>query len=260
MGAGARGRGVQGCPPEAALRGAAGGPGGGVHGDAPAAAPEAAEPVSPCVCVLAGSPRRDGASAALAACIARGVGRAGCRADLVLLADFAVAGCTGCGTCESTGACVLDAGERRAAAAGGRPPCAALRARLDAADGLALVSPVYFSGPPSQLKAFFDRMQPLWAQRYLLRTRPVLPPGERRPLDLFVVGSGGDPFGYDALVSCARSSLRMADFELRALHDCVGYRALSRSATPKPADADAATEGRATAAGEELARWLQGRA
>lgn len=202
---------------------------------------------APRVCVLAGSPRPNGSSTALARCVARGVERAGCAADLVLLADYTVAGCTGCGACECTGTCVLDADERRAEAAGGPPGFGTLFGRLEAADALALVAPVYFSGPPSQLKAVFDRMQPLWAQRYLLKSRPPVPKEKRRPLDLLVVGSGGDPFGYGALVSCARSSLRMADFELRELHDFVA-RAEGRGA---------AWERRGEEAGFELAKSLR---
>lgn len=202
---------------------------------------------SPRVCVLVGSPRANGSSAALARCVARGVGRAGCTADLVLLADFAVAGCTGCGACECRGACALDPCERRAAAAGGLPGFASLLERLEEADALALVAPVYFSGPPSQLKAVLDRMQPLWAQRYLLKSRPPVPKEKRRPFDLLVVGNGGDPFGYDALVSCARSSLRMADFELRELHDFVA----------DAAGRDAAWERRGEEAGFGLARSLR---
>lgn len=174
------------------------------------------------VCVLCGSPRK-GACAALARRVAEGVGSAGAVPDLVFLADCAIAGCVGCGACERTGSCVFDAGERRRLREGsGRPGAAWLVERLEAADALALVAPVYFSGPPSQLKALFDRMQPLWCQRYALHVRPVLPPAERKPFELFAVGGGGDPFGYGALVSCAHAALRMADFELRATHDFVG--------------------------------------
>ena len=102
------------------------------------------------------------------------------------------------------------------------------------------MAPVYFSGPPSQLKAVLDRMQPLWCQRYLLGQRPVRPLECRRPLDLFVVGAGGDPFGHDALVSCARSSLRMADFELHAMHDLVGFGQAPRPGCAYGPDFDAA--------------------
>ena len=177
-------------------------------------------PVS--IAVLVGSPRPAGSCAALASFVARGVENADAHVELVRLTDYAFAGCVGCGACETTGACVFDAREARQPQH--RQGFLALYERLTRCDGLALVAPVYFSGPPSQLKALFDRMQPLWAQRYILGTRPPLPLEQRCPFDLFAVGAGGDPFGFDSLVTCARSSLRMANYELRAVHDCVGYR------------------------------------
>ena len=173
--------------------------------------------------VLAASPRRGGTCAALAPHVAAGLRDAGCDACVRYLADYAPAGCTGCGACERTGACALDACELEGARGGGRPGFSALIRELEAADALALVAPVYFSGPPSQLKALFDRLQPFWAQRYVLGTRPSARPlGQRKPFDLVAVGTGKDPFGHEALVSCARSALRMLDFELHELRGAVG--------------------------------------
>ena len=134
---------------------------------------------------------------------------------------------------------------------------ACLIKRLQAADALALVAPVYFSGPPSQLKAVLDRMQPLWCQRYLLGQRPVRPLECRRPLDLFVVGAGGDPFGHDALVSCARSSLRMADFELHATHDLVGFGQAPRPGCAYGPDFDAALLSNVSAWASDLVHAAQ---
>lgn len=188
------------------------------------------------VAVLVGSPRKNGACARFAAELEDALHGADTVAELLFLCDYEVLGCVGCGACERTGTCVLDARE----GGGDRPGFACLLKRLQAADALALVAPVYFSGPPSQLKAVLDRMQPLWCQRYLLGQRPVRPLECRRPLDLFVVGAGGDPFGYDALVSCACSSLRMADFELRVAHDLVGFGQDPRPGCTYGPDFDAA--------------------
>ena len=157
--------------------------------------------------MLVGSPRKNGACARFAAELEDALHGSGAVAELLFLCDYEVLGCVGCGACERTGACVLDARE----GAGGRPGFACLLKRLQAADALALVAPVYFSGPPSQLKAVLDRMQPLWCQ----------------------------PFGYDALVGCARSSLRMADFELHAMHDLVGFGQAPRPGCAYGPDFDA---------------------
>lgn len=190
---------------------------------------------APRVGVLVGSPRRAGSCARLAGRLESCLREAGAQTTLMPLCDYEVGGCVGCGACEKTGACVLDARE----GGGLRPGFARLLEQLLACDALALVAPVYFSGPPSQLKAVLDRMQPLWCRRYLLGTRPTLPLEARRPLHLFVVGAGGDPFGHDALVSCVRSSLRMADFELRVTRDLVGLGQPARPGTGYGPDHDA---------------------
>lgn len=169
------------------------------------------------VAVLSASPRR-GACERLARVVADG---ARAHADVVGLSlrDFEVRGCDGCEACLATGRCRLEALE----GAGGRAGFVDLLGEIDACDGLVLVAPVYFSGPPSCLKAVYDRMQVLWARRYRLGLSPALPLSARRPLELFVVGGGGDPFGYEPLVTCTRSAMRMADYELSGVHDCIGY-------------------------------------
>lgn len=166
---------------------------------------------APSVLVLAGSPRRSGRCAAAAEALARGAAGAGCAARLVRLPDLDVPGCTGCGACERTGRCVLP-GEL--ARQGRRDGMGLVLAALGEASALALVSPVYFGGPPSQLKALLDRLQPLWAQRYVLRARPPLPKPARTPAFVVAVGAGGDPIGHAPLVECCRSALRMADCEV----------------------------------------------
>ena len=171
------------------------------------------------IAVLAGSPH--GAMSGMVAEVLVGLLQArGAQASLLRINDFDVAGCTGCGACARSGICAHD----RTEAAGRRPGHAALRNELEGADGLALVAPVYFSGPPSQLKAVIDRMQPLFYQRYLTHTRAILPVPARKPLDLLVVGNGGDPFGYQPLVTCVHSGFRMLDYELRQVHDLVGIQ------------------------------------
>ncbi len=208
----------------------------GAAGTAGTAGTAGAKPgARPVVCVLCGSPRR-GRCLELAGCVARGVERAGCEARTLALAGLEVAGCTGCGACSRTGECALPA-----------DAAAEVARALEAADALALVAPVFFAGPPSQLKAVLDRLQPLWARRYLLGTSPLLPKGARKPFDLVVVGTGGDPFGYEPLVTCCRSALRMADYELREVRDLVGADAL--------ADTAAASRS-AQVWGEDLARRL----
>jgi multimeric flavodoxin WrbA len=85
---------------------------------------------------------------------------------------------------------------------------------LDEADELHVVSPVYFAGPPSQFKALLDRLQP----HYWKNTR-TLP---KRPAYLHVVGEGGDPHGFEPLVTICRSALSVAGFTLETVTPYIG--------------------------------------
>lgn len=85
---------------------------------------------------------------------------------------------------------------------------------LDEADDLIVVSPVYFAGPPAQFKAVLDRFQRyFWTD---FRAKP------KRPAELFAIGDGGDPHGFEPLVGIMRSALAVAGFQVEAVHDCVG--------------------------------------
>ena len=91
---------------------------------------------------------------------------------------------------------------------------------IDEADEVTVVSPVYFSGAPAQMKCLLDRLQPYFWQRLEQREAGSLP--DKRPLTLHVLGEGGDPHGHDALVSEVRSAFATADFRLLTVYDWVG--------------------------------------
>ena len=156
--------------------------------------------------IIVGSPRTNGRSAHLAnmlfeTCIEE------CPDDELALAPVStlnVAGCTGCDACRGNIAKLVEFGEE--ALDDDFAPCAIdddmqeIYELIDAADEITVVSPVYFAGPPSQLKALLDRLQPY----YWTNARAE----EKRPAVLHVVGEGGDPHGFSALVSIvARHSL-----------------------------------------------------
>ena len=156
--------------------------------------------------IIVGSPRTNGRSAHLAemlfeACIDE------CPDDELSLApvsELEIEGCTGCGACEHSEGhtCIFD------------DDMTEIRELMDEADELIVVSPVYFSGVPSQLKALLDRFQPYfwtWVRG-----------GARRPMTLHVIGEGGDPNGFEALISEVRSAGAVAGFRLERVVDWVG--------------------------------------
>ena len=91
-----------------------------------------------------------------------------------------------------------------------------VRKHIDAADELIVVSPVYFSGTPAQLKALLDRMQPYFFSDIRSYTK------HRRPMTLHVVREGGNPYGFKALESTVRSAFGAAGFRLERLLDWKG--------------------------------------
>ena len=159
--------------------------------------------------IISGSPRARGRSAGVAEAV-RFAFEDACADDdvrLVSLADVRISTCTGCETCARTTGrnelyCIISDDMLR------------VREMLNACDQLTVVSPVYFAGAPSQLKAFLDRLQPYFYANW--RAKP------KRPASLYVVGEGGDPHGFGPLVGEARSALAVAGFALESVHDWVG--------------------------------------
>ncbi len=205
--------------------------------------------------IIAGSPRIEGRSAHLAnllfeACIDE------CPEDelaYVPVSEVNVSGCMGCGACfalargerlpgeedEEPGAVE---GEEKGAPAPQKSKqeiqfehprrCAIdddmsdIYELIDEAEELTIVSPVYFAGPPSQLKALLDRLQPYFAASAAKRCaakeegRPFKT--AVKPAVLHVVGEGSDPHGFAALVTIVQSALAVAGYKLETVLDWVG--------------------------------------
>ena len=163
--------------------------------------------------IIVGSVRTGGRSAHLAdelmeACIED------CPEDelaVLSVASLDVAGCIGCDGCKPKHP------EEHAVDA---LPCVIeddfglIREHLEDADELIVVTPVYFSGVPSQLKAVLDRLQPyFWTDRRH---------GDKRPLMLHIVGEGKDPFGFEGVIASVSSAALCAGFELDKVYSWVG--------------------------------------
>jgi len=164
---------------------------------------------------ISGSPRRR-ASVLLVELLEEGARRAGAATTHFCLYEKHIDPCVGCGGCDKTGVCVLANRLRD-----GKPAddYLELKSLIDSADAVGIVAPLYFSGPTAQFKALMDRFQPYYVQRYLLgqKARP------KRPAQLFIVGSGGDPHGYDPLVGITKSAFQIAGFTIEKVHDFVGF-------------------------------------
>ena len=171
--------------------------------------------------IIMGSPRSNGRSAHVAEMLfeANIDERPEDELFLVPVSEIEVGPCIGCNACRQLTEVTFkdDDGNEVAEM---RPRCVfdddmqTLYDLLDDTDELTIVSPVYFSGAPAMLKCLLDRMQPyFWADT---RKAP------KRPATLHVLGEGGDPHGYDPLVSEVKSSIACAGFRLERVFDWVG--------------------------------------
>ena len=178
--------------------------------------------------IIVGSPRAKGRSAHLADTLFETniAERPQDELFLVPLSEVEVGPCIGCNACRKTMPVTFkdDNGDEMTEE---RHRCIfdddmqTLYDLIDEADEVTVVSPVYFSGAPSQMKCLLDRLQPyFWARLEVRESGAPLP--EKRPLNLHILGEGGDPHGYAALVSEVKSAFATADFRLQRIFDWVG--------------------------------------
>ncbi|MDR2493184.1 MAG: flavodoxin family protein [Coriobacteriales bacterium] len=182
----------------------------------------------PDILFISGSPRSH-ACEALAALIEQAAVAAGAQTQRFFLSNKHIDPCMGCGACSKTGVCVL-AGSSR----GGRPQddYLELHELIERTDGLVIVAPLYFAGPPAQFKALLDRFQPYWAKRYVQGEDPA----PKRPAQLFIVGAGGDAHGHAPLSGIAKSALAVAGFNLEKVLNFVGFKAKGDTPAVPPED------------------------
>ena len=178
--------------------------------------------------IIVGSPRSNGRSAHLAemlfeACIDE------CPEDelyLVPVSELQIGPCIGCGGCRKARELVFE-NDDGSESTELRHRCVfdddmqEIYGLIEDADEITVVSPIYFSGAPSPMKALLDRLQPFF-WRWLEERAADGPAREKRPAVLHVVGEGGDSNGYVPLVAEVRSALAVAGFKLERVIDWVG--------------------------------------
>lgn len=113
------------------------------------------------ILVILGSPRKGGNSETLVKTVIEGIEEnILCNVESIYLHGLKdLHPCKGCGGCEKTGMCVI------------KDDMIELYEKVDEADIIFLVTPVYFYGPSAQIKTFIDRFQARWSRKYLLKQR-----------------------------------------------------------------------------------------
>ena len=198
--------------------------------------------------IIVGSPRSNGRSAHVAEMLfeAHIDERPEDELFLVPVSEIEVGPCIGCNACRNTMPVTFkdDAGEE---VTDQRHRCIfdddmqTLYDLIDEADEITVVSPVYFSGAPAQMKCVLDRLQPYFWRRLEQRAAGPLP--EKRPLTLHVLGEGGDPHGFDALASEVKSAFATADFRLERIFDWIGKVSEDGEITAEAREIDCTSEG-----------------
>ena len=199
--------------------------------------------------ILVGSPRTEGRSAHLAEMLfeANIDEFPGDELFLVPISEVDVGPCIGCDGCREKSEVIVkdDSGEEVSL---WKHRCIfdddmqTVYDLLDDADEVVVVCPVYFSGAPAPFKCLLDRLQPyFWSD---------MREGPKRPAVLHVLGEGGDPHGFDALVSEVRSALAVAGFRLERLLDWVGCIDAEGEITAEAKEVPLAN-GKGNAAGKE---------
>ncbi len=133
-----------------------------------------------------GSPRMGGNSHRLLERALQGAEQAGAEVTMLRASGLAISPCLACDSCKETGICVQEDDMRK------------VHEQLEDADAILLATPVYFSGPPAQLKVLIDRCQVEWRQRQGRN------PKERDGY-LLAVAATDRPSTFDALRSIVKA-------------------------------------------------------
>lgn len=112
------------------------------------------------IIALYGSPRRDGNSASLMEQAVTGARQQGVEVEEVYLRDHKISPCLEIYQCMKNGECAI------------RDDFAEILAKIEAASGIMLASPIFFYSVSAHTKIFMDRCQSLWVRKYWIEKQP----------------------------------------------------------------------------------------
>ncbi|HJJ36475.1 MAG TPA: flavodoxin family protein [Methanocorpusculum sp.] len=101
-----------------------------------------------------GSPRKNGNTETVLSAFLRGAEEAGAKTTSIRLVDLSFKNCKGCNACHKKGTCVIT------------DELTPVFEQILSANVLVLASPIYSMTVTAEMKAFIDRGQFLWAQKF----------------------------------------------------------------------------------------------
>ncbi|AFM39703.1 NADPH-dependent FMN reductase [Desulfosporosinus acidiphilus SJ4] len=127
---------------------------------------------------IACSPRRSGNTTRLLLEAKETIVGEGHNFELIYLSDLKVNPCQGCNACSISGVCII------------KDDISKLQDKLISADRIMIAAPIFMMGVNAQTKILIDRMQVLWARKYVLNL-PLInsSKSERRGLFLSTAGT-----------------------------------------------------------------------
>lgn len=119
---------------------------------------------------IVGSPRMGGNTESLVDAVLEGAQASGAIIEKVRLSELNIQACRACDGCNETRSCVID------------DDLDGLKEKLAQSDAWVFGTPVYYSGPTTQFKAFMDRWYSI--DQAIFKDKPVvlaIPLGDNRP-------------------------------------------------------------------------------
>lgn len=130
--------------------------------------------------IVNGSPRKKGNSQYILEFIKSLLERQGAEYEVIDVKSMDLSYCTGCGGCNKTGWCVI------------KDDGVEFHKKFDESDATIVISPIYYNSITAQLKTIVDRMQALYASKYVLE-KPTIDRQKAR-YGAFIAVAGDTPY------------------------------------------------------------------
>ncbi len=131
---------------------------------------------------ILGSPRRQGNSEQLLDEFIKGAQSNKAIVEKIIISEHNISPCKECLHCVEHAECSI------------QDDMQSIYKLLCKSDGIVISAPVFFMGPPSQLKAMIDRCQMIWALKYIFK-RPINPYNKNRKGFLLTLGALSEKIG-----------------------------------------------------------------
>jgi len=153
------------------------------------------------VLAINGSPRKNGNTETVLDAFLKGSSDAGADVEKIRLVDIDYKCCKGCNACHKKGVCVI------------KDNLTPVFDAVGSADILVLASPIYSMTVTAEMKAFIDRGQFLWAQKFKTKTLVFDEEHLKKHIGVFMSTSGQPVDGiFDAAFPVARAFFNDAGF------------------------------------------------